>query len=82
MNNLLKFIIGVEVMKVLIPIPFEELFTRYYLGKYKVMVYERILNKSYVKFLEKGIVGNKKVGYREIGEMLFVYTRTCWRVRK
>lgn len=83
-DNLIKLAIGLKVMEMLIPIPIETLFLRYYLGKYKIMIYERILNKSYVKFLEKGIVGNKKVGYREteIGEMLFVYTRNCWRVRK
>ena len=54
---------------------------RYYLGKYKVRVLERISNKSYVEFLEKGIVGNKKVGYKEvhIGERMFLYTRNCYK---
>lgn len=59
-------------------------FERFYLGKYKVRVLERVSNKSYVCFLEKGIVGNKKVGYRSVekGEALFVYTRCCWNHRR
>ena len=58
--------------------------TRYYLGKYKVRVLERISNKSYVEFLEKGIVGNKKVGYREAskGERIFLYTRNCYKNKR
>ena len=57
---------------------------RYYLGKYKVRVLESISNKSYVEFLEKGIVGNKKVGYREVpkGERVFLYTRNCYKREK
>ena len=83
-EKIIKLAIGLEIFKMLIPIPVEALFWRYYLGKYKVRVLERIKNKSYVEFLEKGIVGNKKLGYRktEIGERLFLYTRSCWRLRK
>ena len=80
-SNLLKLIIGLEIVKMITPIPIERLFERFYLGKYKVRVLERVSNKSYVCFLEKGIVGNKKVGYRSVerGETLFVYTRCCYR---
>ena len=83
-EKVIKLVLGMVLSKILIPILIETLFMRYYMGKFKVMVYEKILNKSYVEFLEKGIVGNKKLGYREVkkGEMLFVYTRTCWRERK
>ena len=83
-DKLIKLAIGLEIIKMLIPIPVEELFVRYYMGKYRVRVLERIGDKTYVEFLEKGIVGNKKVGYREAkkGELLFLYTRSCWRVRK
>ena len=83
-DKLIKMAIGLEIVKLLIPIPVEELFTRYYMGKYKVRVLERISNKSYVEFLEKGIIGNKKVGYREalIGECIFLYTRNCYRTRR
>ena len=83
-NNLIKLALGLKIIEMLIPIPVETLFLRFYMGKYKVMVIDRVLNKSYVEFLEKGIVGNKKVGYREteIGECLFVYTRSCWRNKK
>ena len=54
------------------------------MGKYAIGIIETIANKSLVLFLEVGIVGNKKVGYRRvnIGERLFVYTRSCWRERK
>ena len=57
---------------------------RYYLGKYKIIVLEKILNKSYVVFLEKGVIGNQKIGYRETSyyEHVFLYTRNCWRERK
>lgn len=83
-DRLIKLIIGLETLKMLVPIPIEELFSRYYMGKFKVRVLDRIANKSYVEFLERGIVGNKKIGYRETekGERLFVYTRCCWRDRK
>ena len=83
-NNLLKFIIGIELVKMITPIPIERLFERFYLGKFKVRVLESVSNKSYVCFLEKGIVGNKKIGYRivEKGEALFVYTRCCWNHRR
>ena len=59
-------------------------YIRYYLGKYKVIVLERILNKSYVVFLEKGIVGNQKIGYREAFyyEHIFLYTRNCYRNKR
>ena len=83
-DKLIKLAIGIELIKLLIPIPLEELFVRYYMGKYRVRVIERIANKSYVEFLEEGIVGNKKIGYRKAkkGELLFVYTRSCWGVKK
>ena len=83
-EKLIKLAMGLVLFKMLIPIPVEKLFERFYMGKYRVMVLDRVLNKSYVEFLEKGIVGNKKIGYRdtEIGECLFVYTRSCWRERK
>ena len=55
-DKLIKLAIGIELIKMLIPIPVETLFTRYYMGKYKVRVLDRIGNKSYVEFLEKGIV--------------------------
>ena len=57
---------------------------RYYKGKYKIIILKRIRNKSYVVFLEKGIVGNQKMGYREAkrGEHIFLYTRSCWRNKK
>ena len=83
-DNLLKLIIGLEVIKMISPIPVEILFDRYYLGKYRVRLIERIANRSYVEFLEKGIIGNKKRGYREarIGEKVFLYTRNCYRERR
>ena len=82
-SKLLKLSIGLILVKMLLPIPIENLFDRFYLGKYRVRVLDRIKNKSYVVFLEKGIVGNKKVGYRvaEIGEEVFLYTRNCYRMR-
>lgn len=82
-DKLIKLAIGIEVIRMLMPTPIEALFSRYYMGKFKVRVLDRVANKSYVEFLERGIVGNKKIGYREteIGERLFVYTRCCWRDR-
>lgn len=57
---------------------------RWYLGKYAIGVIEVIANKSYVMFLEKGIIGNKKIGYREVeyGEKVFLYTRNCYKNKK
>ena len=57
---------------------------RYYIGKYKIGTIEKIKNKSYVIFLEFGIIGNKKIGYRGInrGEKIFLYTRSCYKNRK
>ena len=83
-DKLIKLAIGIELIKMLIPIPIETLFTRYYMVKYKVRVLDRIGNKSYVEFLENGIVGNKKVGYREAfkGERIFLYTRNCYRSKR
>jgi len=56
---------------------------RYYLGKYKIGIIDRVGNKSYALFLEKGFVGNRKVGYREAkrGEKVFLYTRNCYKMK-
>ena len=58
--------------------------TRYYLGKYAIGIIERIKNKSYVIFLENGIIGNKKMGYRKAnqGEKIFLYTRNYYTKKK
>lgn len=58
-----------------------EIEVRWYLGKYLIGVIDRVGNKSYVIFLEDGIIGNKKVGYRtaECGEKVFLYTRNCYK---
>ena len=81
---MIKLALGLKIIEMIAPIPIETLFERFYMGKYRVRVLDRVKNKSYVEFLEKGIVGNKKIGYREAkkGELLFLYTRSCWRVKK
>ena len=52
---------------------------RYYMGKYAIGIIKTVANKSLVYFLEDGIIGNEKMGYREVkyGERVFVYTRCC-----
>lgn len=57
---------------------------RYYLGKIKCKIIFHSERKCLIKYLENGLVGNKKVGYKEVNkyDKDITLTRFLWKKRK
>ena len=57
---------------------------RYYMGRHKVVIADGKGKKVIIKHLEKGYVGNKKAGYKEVGYPMWdiVLTRHCRHKRR
>lgn len=52
---------------------------RYYMGRHKVKIILRNKRKQLIEHLEKGYVGNKNEGYKNVkpGEIDVAITRNC-----
>lgn len=57
---------------------------RYYMGRHKVKVIQRGKSKQIIEHLEKGYVGNKDCGYKQVekGEQDITPIRVCFRRRR
>lgn len=54
---------------------------RYYMGRHKIFIMNALGKKAVIQHLEKGIVGNKEIGYKEVNpyDKDIVLIRHCWR---
>ena len=57
---------------------------RYYKGELKVKILNKAYRKAIIEYLEPGLVGNQKIGYKRVnkGHRDIVPIRMCWRNRK
>lgn len=54
---------------------------RHYRGKHKIKIIFKNKNKALIQHLEKGYVGNKEIGYKDVKKGNFDITllRFCWK---